>query len=45
MNAKTWFNGYQVGIELLLINGLLTFLGLLSISTRRNKMEIIEEKF
>lgn len=44
MNAKTWFNGYQVGIELLLINGLLTFLGLLSISTRRNKMEIMEEK-
>lgn len=32
MNAKTWFNGYQVGIELLLINGLLTFMGLWAIS-------------
>jgi Na+/proline symporter len=31
-NAKTWFNGYQVGIELLLINGLLTFAGLWAIS-------------
>jgi len=31
-NAKTWFNGYQIGIELLIINGLLTFTGLLFIS-------------
>ena len=29
-----WFNGYQIGIELLIINGLLTYLGLLSISKR-----------
>jgi hypothetical protein len=28
------FGGYQVGIELLIINGLLTYLGLLSISRR-----------
>ena len=32
MNAKAWFNGYQIGIELLLINGFLTFMGLLAIS-------------
>ena len=35
MNAKTWFNGYQIGIELLLINGLLTFAGLMAISKNR----------
>jgi Na+/proline symporter len=29
------FGGYQVGIELLIINGLLTFLGLLMVSKRR----------
>lgn len=32
MNAKVWFNGYQIGIELLVINGLLTFIGLWCIS-------------
>lgn len=30
--AKDLFGGYQIGIELLIINGLLTFLGLLAIS-------------
>jgi len=34
VNAMDWFNGYQIGIELLLINGLLTFLGLLTISKK-----------
>jgi Na+/proline symporter len=33
-NAAQWFGGFQIGIELLLINGILTFLGLLSISKR-----------
>ena len=32
MNAKTWFGGYQIGIELLIINGLFTFAGLWAIS-------------
>ncbi len=32
MNAAKWLGGYQIGIELLLINGFITFLGLLSIS-------------
>ncbi len=32
LNATTWFNGYAIGIELLLINGLLTFAGLLLVS-------------
>lgn len=33
-NAADWFGGFQIGIELLLLNGLLTFLGLLIISKR-----------
>jgi Na+/proline symporter len=31
-NATKWFNGYAIGLELLLINGLLTFAGLLLVS-------------
>ncbi|MBN9295583.1 MAG: sodium:solute symporter [Filimonas sp.] len=31
-NAKSWFGGYQIGIELLIINGFLTFIGLLILS-------------
>jgi Na+/proline symporter len=32
--SALWFNGYQIGIELLIINGLITYLGLLSISKK-----------
>lgn len=32
-----WFNGYKIGIELLLINGFLTFLGLWVISVKGDK--------
>lgn len=32
INAKNWFGGYQIGIELLLINGLITYMGLWAIS-------------
>ncbi|HVW58773.1 MAG TPA: sodium:solute symporter [Puia sp.] len=32
--SAQWFGGFQIGIELLLINGVLTFLGLLLISKR-----------
>ncbi len=38
INAKTWFNNYQIGIELLIINGLLTYLGLLLISKRAEQI-------
>ena len=31
-----WLGGYKIGIELLIINGLLTFLGLWVVSTRAN---------
>jgi len=34
LNAVKWFNGYQIGIELLLINGLVTFAGLFFISKK-----------
>lgn len=33
-HAKAWFNGFQIGIELLIINGILTFLGLWIISSK-----------
>lgn len=33
--AGQWFNGFQIGIELLLLNGILTYLGLLILSKRR----------
>jgi hypothetical protein len=36
-NAATWFNQYQIGIELLIINGLLTFIGLFLISTTQKR--------
>ncbi|HLX92589.1 MAG TPA: sodium:solute symporter [Puia sp.] len=34
-NAARWFGGYQIGIELLLIDGILTFAGLFIISKKR----------
>jgi len=34
-NAAQWFGGFQIGIELLLINGILTFLGLLMVSKKQ----------
>lgn len=34
VNADKWFDGYQIGFELLLINGLITFLGLLIIKNK-----------
>ena len=33
-HSESWFNGYQFGFELLIMNGLLTFLGLLMIRKR-----------
>lgn len=33
-NAAVWFNGFQIGIELLILNGLLTFIGLVFISKK-----------
>ncbi len=39
VNAPRWFGGFQIGIELLLLNGLLTFVGLWSISKRNSEIE------
>ncbi len=33
-NSVIWFNGYQIGFEMLLINGIFTFAGLWMISTK-----------
>ena len=35
-HSAEWFNGYQTGVELLLLNGLLTFAGLFVISSKKN---------
>jgi SSS family transporter len=35
--SASWFNGYKVGIEILIINGAITFLGLLLISSKSKK--------
>jgi hypothetical protein len=34
-NSKAWW-GYEFGFEILMLNGLITFLGLLAISRPRN---------
>lgn len=36
-NAPTWFNGYVIGIEILIINGLITFAGLWLIAYKKGK--------
>ncbi|UCG29016.1 MAG: sodium:solute symporter [Bacteroidales bacterium] len=36
-NSVNWFNGYRFGFELLIVNGLLTFLGLLLIRKRSSR--------
>jgi len=37
LNSETLFNGYKFGFEILIVNGLLTFLGLLMISKKTVK--------
>jgi Na+/proline symporter len=39
-NAAKWFNGYQIGVELILINGLLTFAGLYMISHKPENIAV-----
>jgi hypothetical protein len=34
--SKQWFNGYEIGNELIIINGLFTFIGLLVIKSKEN---------
>ncbi|MCK6618090.1 MAG: sodium:solute symporter [Cyclobacteriaceae bacterium] len=37
LNAPTWFNGYVISIEILIINGLITFTGLWLIAYKKGK--------
>lgn len=37
-NSESWFNGYRFGFELLLLNGVLTFIGLLLIRIKSDKL-------
>jgi hypothetical protein len=39
-NSVAWFAGYKFGYELLLLNGMLTFLGLWMITKKSNKSTI-----
>lgn len=39
-NSEAWFNGYKIGIEVVLINGLITFLGLFLISSESKKAQL-----
>lgn len=38
-NSENWFGGYQIGFELLILNGVLTFLGLWTIS-KKNRISL-----
>lgn len=37
-NSKQWFNGYQFGFELLILNGVITFIGLRLLSNSNESM-------
>ncbi len=37
LNSENWLMGYKFGFELLILNGLITFIGLLIISQKKNK--------
>lgn len=41
-NSAAWFNGYRFSFEILIINGAITFLGLLLISGKPTSEEIID---
>ena len=39
-NSETWFSGYKFGFELLIINGLITFVGLMVVSKKIKNSDI-----
>jgi Na+/proline symporter len=41
--SATVFGGFKIGIEILILNGLATFIGLMAISTKADKMQLVEE--
>jgi Na+/proline symporter len=38
-NSETWFNGYKFGFELLIVNGLITLIGLYLLRDRKGKFQ------
>ena len=38
LNSEKWFGGYQFSYELLIFNGLLTFIGLLAMSRKEKAL-------
>jgi Na+/proline symporter len=38
-NSQSWFNGYRFSYEILIVNGLITFIGLLLVSKRGERVE------
>jgi Na+/proline symporter len=38
LHSTQWFNGYQIGFEVLVLNGLLTFIGLLVIAKKQKEV-------
>jgi Na+/proline symporter len=43
-NSSNWFGGYKIGVEVLIINGIITFFGLLLISDFRKKADLLPSK-
>ncbi|HEY0742345.1 MAG TPA: sodium:solute symporter [Chryseosolibacter sp.] len=41
LNSEEWFGGYKFGIEILILNGMITFIGLLLVSRRGQRVEAI----
>ena len=41
MNSQVWFSGYVFSIEILFVNGLITYLGLLLVSKRGERVEYL----
>jgi hypothetical protein len=37
LESPVWFNGYMIGIEILLLNGIVTFSGLWLLSDKKQK--------
>lgn len=42
LNSTSWFWGYEFGFEVLILNGFLTFTGLMSISGKKTKLELAQ---
>ncbi len=41
LNSENWFSGYKFGFELLLLNGIITFIGLMLIRRKTNILPIL----